>query len=759
MRVQVLFFALLALSGAFAQNAKIQMVVQIFQGFVNGLAQEINVSDVQSCINDSDTIFGDFQTAVVDFSKNNAGAAWNGIQALVAGLQVLPTAIQDCKGAAQEVEVLAKAIASFGSPVAFFYDVSKHIFINHKEVTSDINNAISSWNSQDWSNFGFYIGEAVGLAIFGNPSVHAITAQDLPYIFAGVLAGVGTETGYPQIAQCVDLSEDIAQNITAGAAQIVTGKYQQVLDGLITVAQTLQVLPTAIQLCQGAESDVVLLLNALQQYQNPKSFIWNAGKNLLINGVDIFSEFSNATFNYQTGNWYYYGYDVGLMLATIVWGNNVTIGNDAANVLAFAEGFLEGIGAEQNWPEIKECIDTSEQITVLLEEAFLNFTKETPSSVLAGIVALGDAAQIIPDAVKECNATVKDIQAIIKAIKAFQSPASFFYHVGVSLLLNGKEILHYIDGAVNAYKAGNWEQFGFYCGEAVATLIIGKKATLGDTVYAEFLNQRVGWNAAVNPTFQGLTVEEVSRRFLGASLEVPEDVIVFDYQNSVDAIPTSFDARQQWPNCIHPIRDQQHCGSCWAFAATETLSDRFCIASKGSINVVLSPQYMVSCDELAFGCNGGNIYQSWLFMQNTGVVSDACVPYVSGNGTAPKCSEYQKCVNGSALDKHHSKLLSAVMLKNPTSIQNNLMQYGPVDTGMEVYEDFMYYTGGIYTHTSGQLLGGHAVKIVGWGQENGTNFWIVANSWGASWGESGFFRIAFGQCGIDSDAVAGQAKI
>jgi len=97
------------------------------------------------------------------------------------------------------------------------------------------------------------------------------------------------------------------------------------------------------------------------------------------------------------------------------------------------------------------------------------------------------------------------------------------------------------------------------------------------------------------------------------------------------------------------------------------------------------------------------------------------------------------------------------MLTNPNSIQVNLMQYGPVDTGMQVYQDFMNYESGIYVHTSGELLGGHAIKIVGWGQQNGENYWIVANSWGTSWGMDGFFYIAFGQCGIDSDAVSAQA--
>lgn len=75
-----------------------------------------------------------------------------------------------------------------------------------------------------------------------------------------------------------------------------------------------------------------------------------------------------------------------------------------------------------------------------------------------------------------------------------------------------------------------------------------------------------------------------------------------------------------------------------------------------------------------------------------------------------------------------------------------------METGFTVYEDFMNYQSGIYSHTTGNQLGGHAVKIVGWGLEksSGTSYWIVANSWGTSWGMKGFFNIKQGDSGIDS---------
>jgi len=306
--------------------------------------------------------------------------------------------------------------------------------------------------------------------------------------------------------------------------------------------------------------------------------------------------------------------------------------------------------------------------------------------------------------------------------------------------------------------------FGFWVGSAMATIFLGDKRTLRES-FGEHLNAKSGWEATTYKQFEGLTIEEIKSKFLGANsvdLSQVEDLTIMNYEGLDNGdVPDNFDARKQWPNCIHPIRDQQHCGSCWAFAASEAISDRFCIASNGNVNVVLSPQYLVSCNNvLNHGCNGGVPLFSWWFIARQGLVTDDCLPYQSGNGTNPvACKDFTKCADGSALKNYHSKAGSTVMLQNPQSIQQNLLQYGPVEAAFTVYEDFMHYSGGIYKHTSGGVLGGHAVKIVGWGVEDGTNYWIIANSWNTSWGESGFFRIAWGECGIDKQCVSGQADL
>jgi cathepsin B len=79
-----------------------------------------------------------------------------------------------------------------------------------------------------------------------------------------------------------------------------------------------------------------------------------------------------------------------------------------------------------------------------------------------------------------------------------------------------------------------------------------------------------------------------------------------------------------------------------------------------------------------------------------------------------------------------------------------------METAFDVYMDFFNYQSGVYVQTSDQLDGGHAVKMLGWGFDapSGLNYWLCANSWGTSWGMEGFFKIAWGQCGIDSTVYA-----
>lgn len=270
-----------------------------------------------------------------------------------------------------------------------------------------------------------------------------------------------------------------------------------------------------------------------------------------------------------------------------------------------------------------------------------------------------------------------------------------------------------------------------------------------DTVNAD---PKSKWKAGHNKHFDGWLREE-ARKLLGTKLDAPvgQSIPKKSYEDIPnDSIPESFDARKQWPNYIHPIRNQERCGSCWAFAATEALSDRLAIATQGKTNVVLSPEDLVSCDMTDNGCGGGYLANAWKYLEKTGVVTDGCFPYGAGAGKPTSCTH--SCVDGETYTKY--KTTDTFQLETEEDIQKAIMTDGPVEAGFTVYKSFMSYQSGVYERHWWKVWdtveGGHAVKIVGWGVENDTEYWIIANSWSTQWGEDGFFRILRGknECGI-----------
>ncbi|KIH57232.1 papain family cysteine protease [Ancylostoma duodenale] len=94
---------------------------------------------------------------------------------------------------------------------------------------------------------------------------------------------------------------------------------------------------------------------------------------------------------------------------------------------------------------------------------------------------------------------------------------------------------------------------------------------------------------------------------------------------------------------------------------------------------------------------------------------------------------------------------------NGTAIRQEIYKNGPVVASYTVYQDFSHYRGGIYVHKWGKQTGGHAVKVIGCGTENGTDYWLIANSWNTDWGENGYFRMVRGinNCHIEMQMISG----
>jgi hypothetical protein len=137
-------------------------------------------------------------------------------------------------------------------------------------------------------------------------------------------------------------------------------------------------------------------------------------------------------------------------------------------------------------------------------------------------------------------------------------------------------------------------------------------------------------------------------------------------------------------------------------------------------------------------CNSGAQFERMLSaFENPGTVNATCAPYYPDTST---CPNWQSDL---------TKLNSYTTIKTAADAKQWIATKGPVMAGMIVYTDFFDYTGGIYSYQYGDVAGNHAITLIGYNDVDG--YWIGKNSWSTEWEDNGFFKTAYGQCGIGSD--------
>jgi len=207
-------------------------------------------------------------------------------------------------------------------------------------------------------------------------------------------------------------------------------------------------------------------------------------------------------------------------------------------------------------------------------------------------------------------------------------------------------------------------------------------------------------------------------------------------------LPAAWDARSL--GYVSPVKMQ---GACWVFSAIGTVESAIMKTNGGQV-VDLSEQEITTCHPN--GETGGLEYYAFAYILRRGIASEGRYPW---NGADHQCRPPVPAdffINDySILNVDFLPLADRLRL-----IKGALLANGPVSTGFLVYKDFSVFAGnGVYVWDGGEeILGGHAVMIVGWRDDSAVangGYWICKNSWGTAWGENGFFRIAYGQCGID----------
>ncbi|KAK9297525.1 hypothetical protein QLX08_008766 [Tetragonisca angustula] len=253
----------------------------------------------------------------------------------------------------------------------------------------------------------------------------------------------------------------------------------------------------------------------------------------------------------------------------------------------------------------------------------------------------------------------------------------------------------------------------------------------GDLLHHEFVNILNGFNKSINTQLRS------ERPLSSAAFIEPANVV----------LPKSIDWREL--GAVTPVKDQGHCGSCWSFSATGALEGQH--FRRTGVLVSLSEQNLIDCSGKYGnnGCNGGLMDQAFQYIKdNGGLDTEVSYPYEAENDNC----RYSPINNGASdigfvdiPEGNEHKLKAAVATMGPVSVA--------IDAS---HQSFQFYSEGIYYEPkcSSQKLD-HEVLAVGYGTENGQDYWLVKNSWSETWGIKGYIKIARNKqnhCGIATDA-------
>ncbi len=264
-------------------------------------------------------------------------------------------------------------------------------------------------------------------------------------------------------------------------------------------------------------------------------------------------------------------------------------------------------------------------------------------------------------------------------------------------------------------------------------------------------------------------------------------------------LPESFNPVDIWGPFLTPVHNQGKCGACWAVASTKTLNDRYAILTIGAISDVFSPYQMIMCQGTVFpgipldknsiyeinldahtsgACNGNSLFTAMDFLYTVGCVSETCVSRglfkkyniddiadIVNPESVPMCqsilgNNYDRCMDRSRTPCFYRSIVGYQVDGDIESIKQEIYKWGPVVSGFKVYEGFLnnYDGKSIYRgpNKGEKEMGGHSVEILGWGKEDGIDFWWICNSWGTEWGLSGFFKMQMGikECELETNVVA-----
>ena len=480
---------------------------EIVGGFLKGAIDAEGFTDIDSCIKDAETVFGDAKTAVADFKKGDAAGAIAGIKELADMMKVVQSGMKDCSSIKADWEKLVKMVSIFDSPSSFAYHVGKDLIVNGKQIYGEINTAVKDYEAGNWGDFGYQIGEAAAKTILGEEELPMFATQDQKMkeaqIMQGFLNAFGGKFDLYALLMCIYeedqalLMFDVA--VQSFEAAVAKKDPSEAIGGVIAIIAGVQQFKKGLPACKAIDTTTFNYEQMDQCFDvavHPTQYFKVLEKDLLVNNYAIMKDVEQAIKAYKSEKFFEFGELMGNIVEIATENKKeealtVVASPDAHEVnrqmiAEFAQGFLETTQVgDFNFTNLLVCIYEADQAALILyqaveilEEAYHDKDiNEAIGGIIATVAFLAQLKQSLP----VCEAVVstpQDWTHFDHIVETLEDPKDHMAAIGKDIVMNGVTITEDIGDALEAFRAGDFLLFGRMLGKVMYIATEGNPADL-----------------------------------------------------------------------------------------------------------------------------------------------------------------------------------------------------------------------------------------------------------------------------------------
>jgi len=300
-------------------------LTEIVTGVLKGALHAEHFDDINTCIADAEHVFADAEGAYQDFNAGGVSNVIAGLKELADLMKTVKTGMSDCSSLTADWAKLEEMIKVFDSPTSFAYHVGKDLWLNGRDIYGEIKSALSDYDSGNWEDFGFQVGEAAAKTLLGDEPVEdtmpGSASVKTTEILRGVIEAYGGHFSLDALLSCVH-DEDQALLILDAAfeelqAAVQNKSVSDLIGGVIATVAGLQQLKAGLPTCEQIDTttwDYDGFSNTFEMMKNPVAFFKPVAEDVFIHGLPIAIETATAVKAMEKKDYYTYGLNVGAIL-------------------------------------------------------------------------------------------------------------------------------------------------------------------------------------------------------------------------------------------------------------------------------------------------------------------------------------------------------------------------------------------------------------------------------------------------------------